>query len=164
MRGYKVDYKKLTSADDMALAHLIRRLLKAHSLDIPGTVYFDEGLEHLSEYYSAFPKKRLYYVLKDGDKLIGGIGISEFPFFEDCCELQKLYLDEDRQGSGLSYEMISFIEDEAKRLGYKQIYLETHTNLEAAIHVYENSGYKLIDKPESVMHGSMNRFYLKKLC
>ena len=47
--------------------------------------------------------------------------------------------------------------------GYKKIYLETHTNLKAAIHLYEKCGYKLIEKPKEVVHSSMNRFYLKEL-
>ena len=37
---------------DLALADLIRVNLKNHSLDIPGTVYFDENLNHLSDYYN----------------------------------------------------------------------------------------------------------------
>ena len=47
--------------------------------------------------------------------------------------------------------------------GYKRIYLETHANLKAAIHLYEKCGYKLIEKPKEVVHSSMNRFYLKSL-
>ena len=46
----------------------------------------------------------------------------------------------------------------------RKIYLETHTNLEAAIQIYEKCVYKQIAKPESVVHGTMNRFYLKELC
>lgn len=44
-----------------------------------------------------------------------------------------------------------------------RICLETHTNLAAAIHVYERSGYREIHRPASVVHSTMNRFYLKQL-
>ena len=58
---------------DLALADLIRVNLKNHSLDIPGTVYFDENLNHLSDYYLSEPDRRYYYVVTDdNDKLIGG--------------------------------------------------------------------------------------------
>ena len=30
------------------------------------------------------------------------------------------------------------------------------------IHVYEKCGYQEIPKPEAVVHGGMNRFYLKR--
>ena len=154
----------LTPEYDAALATLIRHNLKAHGLDIPGTVYFDEGLEHLSEYYSARPDRRAYFILvDDGGALAGGIGLAEFELFENCAELQKLYLSDAVKGRGLGYRLIERVEDAARELGYRRIYLETHTNLRAALHIYEKSGYVLIDKPEAVVHATMNRFYIKAL-
>ncbi len=47
--------------------------------------------------------------------------------------------------------------------GYKQSYLETHDNLQAAIHIYEKCGYKEIERPKEVVHSTMNRFFLKVL-
>ena len=156
-----MEYKILTADYDADLAILIRTNLKAHHLDIPGTVYFDEGLDHLSEFYDH--PARAYYVLLKEKQLIGGIGFAEFVGFPNCCELQKLYLDDSVKGRGLGYQLIEKVEHEAKALGYKQIYLETHTNLQVAIHTYERAGYKEIDRPDCVVHSTMNRFYLKKL-
>ena len=146
---------------DAAVASLIRMNLKAHQLDIPGTAYFDEGLDHLSDFYDH--PARAYYVLLDRERVVGGIGLAEFQGFSRCCELQKLYLDDSVKGQGLGYDLISFIEAQAREKKYKQIYLETHTNLQTAIHIYEKCGYKEIDRPASVVHSTMNRFYLKKL-
>ena len=156
-----MEYKPLTPQYDADLAGLIRSSLKAHQLDIPGTVYFDEGLDHLSGYYD--DPGRAYYVLVDEDVLIGGIGLAEFNGFDKCCELQKLYLSDEAKGQGLGYNMIKYIEDKARELGYEHMYLETHTNLEAAIHIYEIMGYSLIGRPKCVVHSTMNRFYLKSL-
>ena len=158
-----MEFRTLAPEHDAALAALIRRCLKAHGLDIPGTVYFDEGLDRLSEYYSAEPERRAYFVLMDGERLVGGIGLAECPMFEGCAGLQKLYLDEDVRGTGLGYRLIERVEDAARALGYRRMYLETHTNLQAAMHIYERSGYVRIDKPEAVVHATMNRFYLKAL-
>lgn len=156
--------QKLTPEYDAPLAALIRHNLKAHGLDIPGTVYFDEGLDHLSEYYSAAPDRRAYFILVDDDgALAGGIGLAEFPLFENCAELQKLYLSATVKGRGLGYRLIEKVEDAARELGYSRIYLETHTNLRAALHIYEKSGYVAIDKPKAVIHATMNRFYIKTL-
>ncbi len=149
---------------DLALADLIRFNLKKHHLDIPGTVYFDDNLNHLSDFYLADPARRHYcVVLDDNDRLVGGIGLAELEFLEDCSELQKLYLADEVKGAGLSYRMISLIEEKAKELGYKWMYLETHDNLPAAIHVYEKCGYKEIEKPAGVVHATMNRFFIKEL-
>ena len=43
------------------------------------------------------------------------------------------------------------------------MYLETHTNLEAAIHLYEKAGFTEIEKPQSVVHTTMDRFFIKEL-
>ena len=156
-----MEYRTLTAEYDAALAALIRTNLKAHHLDIPGTVYFDDGLDHLSDFYDH--EGRSYFVLLDGEKLVGGIGLAEFEGFPDCCELQKLYLDDSLKGRRLGYQLIEKVEQEARDLGYKRMYLETHTNLQAAIHIYEKAGYKEIDRPDCVVHSTMNRFYMKEL-
>ena len=143
------------------LAGLIRCILKAHSLDVPGTAYFDEPLDHLSDYYAE--PGRAYYVLVEGRNLIGGIGLSELPDLQKCCEMQKLYLDEKYRGQGMGRKMVNHIEHAALQMGYQRMYLETHTNLEAAVHLYEKCGFHQIPKPDFVIHSTMNRFYLKEL-
>ena len=157
-----LQYREMTAADNAAVAKLIRDNLKKHNLDIPGTVYFDEGLDHLSEYYGT--AERRYFVIEDTQgKVIGGIGFAKFEFMEETAELQKLYLDDSVKGSGLGYELISLAEDKMKDAGYKYSYLETHDNLKAAIHIYKKSGYVEIERPKEVVHSSMNRFFKKRL-
>ena len=159
-----MNYRIIEEQDNLILAKILRDNLKAHDLDIPGTVYFDEAVNHLSDYYLAEPNKRIYYVvLDDHNAVIGGIGLDELAFMDDTAELQKLYLTDKAKGAGLSYKLIDLIEDSARNMGYKQMYLETHDNLATAIHVYEKCGYKEIERPAAVVHSSMNRFYLKEL-
>ena len=158
-----MEFQLVTPDFDRSLADLIRYNLKKHGLDIPGTVYFDDGLDHLSEFYLADPVHRAYFILAEGDKAVGGIGLAEFDGFPDCAELQKLYLADEYKGQGLGYMLIARVEEEARRLGYQRIYLETHTNLQAALHIYEKTGYEQIERPSSVIHSTMNRFYLKEL-
>ena len=158
-----MDYRIIEPKDDLILADIIRTNLKAYNMDIPGTVYFDDNLNHLSDYYLASPKRTYFIALDDANNIIGGIGLAELDFIDDTAELQKLYLIDAAKGQGLSYKLMALVERAAIDRGYKQIYLETHTNLKTAIHVYEKCGYKLIEKPSEVVHSSMNRFYLKKL-
>ena len=157
-------FRHIEAVYDTALAELIRTNLKAYQLDIPGTAYYDENLYHLSGFYNAEPKKRFYYVLTDEkENVLGGVGLAEFEGIPDCAELQKLYLDDRVKGAGLSYRMMDKIEEAAMELGYKYIYLETHENLKAAIHLYGKCGYQEISRPASVIHSTMNRFFLKEL-
>lgn len=155
-------YREMTAADNDAVAELIRNNLEKYNLDIPGTVYFDKGLEHLSDYYGAVDRR--YFVIEDSQgKVIGGIGYAKLDFMKGTAELQKLYLDDSAKGSGLGYELISLVEDKMKEAGYKYSYLETHDNLQAALHIYEKSGYVEIEKPKEVVHSAMNRFFKKAL-
>ena len=156
-----MEYKLLVPAYDAAVAALIRTNLRAHHLDIPGTAYFDDTLDHLSAFYSQ--DGRAYYVLLREGTVIGGVGFAQFEGFPDCCELQKLYLADAAKGSGLGYRLVRFLEDRARERGYRRIYLETHTHLQAAIHIYAKLGYEEIERPASVVHSTMNRFYLKEL-
>lgn len=159
-----IKHRKLLPQDNAAMAELIRYNLKANGLDIPGTVYFDEIIYHLTDFYDERPDKRVYFVLTDDeDRVLGGIGLAEFPDIDGCAELQKLYLADEVKGRGLGYVLIDLLEKEALEMGYSKMYLETHTNLQTAIHVYEKAGYIEIPRPESVMHGTMNKFYLKNL-
>ena len=145
------------------MAGIIRDNLKARGLDIPGTAYFDEHLDHLSTYYLSDRAERFYCIAMEGGRIIGGVGLAGTDLFDDCAELQKLYLSDDAKGRGTGYELIRKIEDKARELGYRYMYLETHTNLGAAIHIYEKSGYKAIEKPEGVIHSAMNKFFIKEL-
>ena len=155
-------YREMTEADNEAVAALVRDNLKQFGLDIPGTVYFDDLLDRLSDYYGT--KERRYFVIEDeAGKIIGGIGFAGFEPMKDTAELQKLYLIDSAKGSGLGYELIKLIEDKMREAGYKQSYLETHDNLQAAIHIYEKCGYKEIERPKEVIHSTMNRFFLKAL-
>lgn len=157
-----LNYREITAADNAAVARLIRSNLEKHDLAIPGTVYYDDGLDHLSDYYGTDERK--YYVIEDeAGKVIGGIGFAKFDLMEDTAELQKLYLDDSAKGAGIGYELISLVEDKMKEAGFKQSYLETHDNLQAAIHIYQKSGYMEIEKPKEVVHSAMNRFFKKKL-
>lgn len=160
MCDYKI--RKILPKDNKTIVEIIRYNLKNHGLDIPGTVYFDSGLDKLSEVYSS--EKTGYFVLVDNnDNTVGGIGFAEFESIEDCAELQKLYIADSAKGLGLGYKLINFVEEKMLEAGFQSSYLETHENLKAAIHIYEKSGYFKIDRPKSVAHGAMNRFYFKKL-
>ena len=155
---------EITPEDNRALAEIARYNLKKHGLDLPGTVYFDKDLDHLSDFYLAPDKKRYYFVLRDEDgQTLGGVGLAEFLPIEGCAELQKLYLADSAKGAGWSYRLISLLEDKARELGYRQMYLETHTNLQIAIRVYERCGYRRIERPAGVMHATMDHFFLKEL-
>ena len=127
-------------------------------------MYFDPELDRLSEFYNGDPEKRVYYIaLDENGNMIGGVGAAEFAGFPDCAELQKLYLTDSAKGKGYGKELVHIVETWAVSAGYRYLYLETHTNLTTALKLYEKLGFRRIEKPESVVHSTMDHFYIKEL-
>lgn len=159
-----LSYRKITAGDDAAIAGIIRSNLEKFHLDIPGTAYFDPELDHLSAYYNQDPAKRVYFVALGAEgQVLGGVGIAEFDGIARCAELQKLYLADSAKGKGCGRELMRLAETWASSAGYEKLYLETHTNLSAALKLYEKLGFRQIERPHTTQHSTMNRFYLKAL-
>ncbi len=157
-------YRRIREEDNRVMAHIIRKNLEEFHLDIPGTAYFDSQLDSLSDYYNEKPQQRCYFVvLNEKDEVVGGAGVAEFDGIDRCAELQKLYFDGSIKGKGYSEKLFMILADWCKDKGYKKMYLETHTNLSNAIHLYQKLGFHEIEKPKSVVHSTMDHFYLKNL-
>lgn len=156
--------RKIEQSDDTKMAEIVRYNLEKYHLNIPGTAYFDPELDHLSRYYEADPEHRSYVVLEDAcGNVVGGVGIAEFDGIGSCAELQKLYLADEVKGKGLGRILLNTAEICAKKKGYRYLYLETHSALKEAIHLYQKTGFEQIKKPECVKHGTMDTFYWKEL-
>lgn len=164
MQTEQMVIRSIRPEDDAPLSRIIRSNLEQFHLDIPGTAYFDPELDHLSRYYGAAPNLRAYFVAVDETgQVLGGVGLAEFSGFSHCAELQKLYLAEEVKGRGLGTRLMRQVQSCARGLGYGQMYLETHSNLQAAIRLYEKLGFQRIQRPAGAMHGTMDHFYLKAL-
>lgn len=156
--------RPISPADDASIAAIIRTNLKAFHLDLPGTAYYDPELDALSKFYNAQPGRRAYFIAADeGGTVLGGVGVAAFAAIDHCAEIQKLYLSDAAKGRGLSKLLMREAEDFARSAGYTTLYLETHTNLTAALGLYEKLGFRQIERPAAVLHSTMNRFYVKPL-
>lgn len=156
--------RPIQQKDDAALFQLIRRSLEAAQLDIPGTAYFDESLKAMSRFYLNRSGRHYFVLADEGDKVLGGAGFAEYNDSQEIAELQKLYLTEDARGKGYSYLLMERVEQAARQSGYRQLYLETHTNLPVALHLYQRLGYILLEGPlPGTQHSTMDHFFIKEL-
>lgn len=157
-----MDLRQITPADNQQMQAIIQTDLKAYGLDLPGTVYFDPEIKALYQTYQKITNGT-YWVLVDGPKVIGGIGIAPYPGYPGTCELQKLYLLNSYQGQGLSKRLMTQALTYAKA-HYQVCYIETHDALVAAWHLYESYGFEKLAKPLGQgAHSVMNRWYTKTL-
>jgi len=140
------EIREIEPNDNSVLATIIRQTLKEFKADKPGTVYFDESTDHLSDLFKAENSK--YFVAFIESKLVGGAGI--FPtkgLPEDTLELVKMYLLPEARGYGLGRTLILKCIEEAASKGFKRIYLETMPELDKAVKAYEKLGFVLLDGP-----------------
>lgn len=138
--------RKIIADDNAALAVIIRNSLLEFNAARPGTVYFDETTDHLSDSFMA--KRSAYFVLVINNEVAGGSGI--FPtegLNNDTCELVKMYLSPKYRGQGHGQMLLEKCLEEAMNQGYKKVYLETLPELIQAILMYKKNGFKNIPAP-----------------
>lgn len=58
------------------------------------------------------------------------------------CEIEKHFVAPWARGHGLARELLTAVEQEALRLGYRVLKLDVRATQEAAIRLYESSGYQ----------------------
>ena len=159
-----ITYRQVQPADNPTLKFLVQDGLKSNGLAIPGTAYFDPNLDDLCGYYMGLPGKRNYFVAVNPEgRVVGGCGVDVFEGLENTAELQKLYVAPDHHGYGIATHLIAMVEEEARRLGYDRIYIETHSNLQDALRLYEKLGYTSIERPPYAVHETMDSFLIKEL-
>lgn len=155
--------RKIIADDNAALAVIIRNSLLEFNAARPGTVYFDETTDHLSDTFIA--ERSAYYVLVINNEIAGGAGIFPTAGLEkDTCELVKMYLSQKYRGHGHGQMLLERCLEEAKQQGYKKVYLETLPELVMAIAMYKKNGFKNIPASlGSSGHTGCNVWMIKEL-
>lgn len=64
---------------------------------------------------------------------------------EDTCEMKRLYVRDKYRGIGLGKNLIQIFIEEARKLNYKYIRLDTLISLESAVNLYKYFGFYEID-------------------
>lgn len=92
--------------------------------------------------------KSVYFVVAKGSEILGGAGIKQLNNFDgNVCELQKMYFSSKVRGKGFGKKMFETCLKAAKNFGYETCYLESASQLKAAIHIYEEFGFEHRTEP-----------------
>jgi putative acetyltransferase len=140
--------RNIKEEDDEALVSIIRRTLEEFGANHPGTVYFDEAINHLSKMFQT--ERSTYFVVSDeeNNKILGGGGIYPTEGLpSDTAELVKLYLLPETRGKGIGKSLINKCLSFAKQAGYSKVYLESMDELSGAVGLYERLGFSYLDAP-----------------
>jgi putative acetyltransferase len=102
---------------------------------------FREELETLPGKYSA-PLGSILVVRENGE-IVGCVAVR--PLSPDICEMKRLYVKPAHRRKNIGRELALAIIDEAKRLGYKAIRLDTVEAMTEASALYRALGFQQID-------------------
>ena len=135
--------RNIAPNDNVAMAAIIRNSLTEFNAAKPGTVYFDETTDHLSDLFQQ--NKAAYFVVEEDGEIAGGAGI--FPtkgLDENTCELVKMYVSRKFRRNGYGQTLLEKCIEEAKKEGYEKMYLESMPELKNALSMYEKNGFRYI--------------------
>lgn len=129
--------------DNPSLAIIVRQSLEEFKANKPGTVYFDETTDHLSDVFTI--ENSAYFVVEVNGEIAGGSGFYPTEGLPtDTVELVKMYLSKKFRKKGFGQILLQKCMEEAKLAGFEKMYIETMPELTHAIAMYEKNGFEYI--------------------
>lgn len=155
--------RNIQPSDNERIAEIIKAVLTEFNANLPGTVFYDPEIYHLSKYYQQ--EGSAYFVAEVDSEIVGGSGIGPLSGSKNnICELQKLYVLPEGRGIGLGKSLIEQCLQFAKEAGYNQCYLESLPQLDKGVKLYEQFGFRYMDHPlGQTGHGGCNLWMIKDL-
>ncbi len=163
MTDAAIAIRPIEAADDATVAAIIRTVMPEFGAVGSGFAINDPEVDWMSRAYSQ--PRCAYFVVEQDGVVVGGAGVAPLTGGDaDTCELRKMYFLPQARGRGAGAAMMQRCLQAARDFGFKQCYLETLGGMDAAMKLYERSGFRRIDAPMGdTGHGSCNTFYLRAL-
>jgi putative acetyltransferase len=155
--------RPIKQADDPRMAQIIRTVMPQFGAVGDGFAINDPEVDWMSRAYAE--PRCSYFVVERNGQVMGGGGVA--PLIdgdEDLCELRKMYFLPELRGMGAGTALMQLCLDAARRHGFRRCYLETLKGMDAAMKLYERSGFRRLPGPMGATgHGGCNAFYLLEL-
>lgn len=134
----QISIRSATNADCEKVQNLVFGVLREYGLkpDLKGT---DADIADIEAAY--INRGGIFELLEDENgNLLGTVGL--YPINAEKIELRKMYFAKDFRGKGYGRKTLQRMIETARKLGYKQIYLETAGVLKEAVALYKSSGFQ----------------------
>lgn len=155
--------RPVAPGDDAAVAAIIREVMPEFGASGAGFAINDPEVDWMHRAYSA-PRSRYFVVEVDGT-VVGGAGVAPLEGGDgDTCELRKMYFLPRARGIGAGAALMAQCLQAAREFGFRRCYIETLHGMDAAMRLYERTGFRRLDAPLGATgHGGCNAFYLLDL-
>lgn len=159
--NYKI--QEIQKENDSVVSEIIKKVGIEYGAIGDGFGPSDAEVLCMSQHYKDSLKSR-YLIAQVKGKIVGGCGIAPFSANDTVCELKKLFLLPESRGLGLGRKLTQQCLEYAKSQGFESCYLDTLSNMKAAIALYESLGFKHLQKPlAGTEHNGCNVWMLKQL-
>ena len=138
--------RPIEPADVPALLEIIADSRREYGIDEKG-VSLLEPADHAL--YANYQRQRtLYFVALLGGEVVGGAGVAPLAGSDPLtCELQRMYLRADARGRGIGDALLERCLAAARQFLYVRCYLETVTQMQAALEFYGRHGFRDLQAP-----------------
>ena len=108
----------------------------------------------LSEFLKRYDEKQdgFWTMLVDG-RIEGSITIDGIHAEDEGAHLRWFIISDDLQGKGMGDQLINMAMSFCQRAGYSKIYLWTFEGLNAARHLYEKVGFRIVEEHRGTQWG-----------
>ena len=140
------EIRRIKRSDNKILAKIIRNVFEEFDLPLKGTVYSDPTTDHLFELFST--EGAACFVVEFNNEILGCAGIyptKNLP--KGCCEFSKFYLSPNARSRGFGKNLLQLCIEEAKKFGYKMVYIESFHELSTALEMYKKFGFETLEHP-----------------
>jgi len=151
--------RRIRPDDDPRVAEIIRTVMPEFGAVGPGFAILDPEVDFISRAYEG--PRAAYFVVERLGIVVGGGGVGKLAGAADeVCELRKMYFLKEARGTGAGQVLLQRCIEEARAMGYRTMYLETLTGMDAAQRLYEKLGFKRLSAPMGATgHHGCNRYY-----
>lgn len=128
----------VTEADLRATA----ALFEAYAASLPIDLAYQDFTDELAGLPGKYARPRGALLLARGKDQapIGCVGLRPLPQ-DGCCEMKRLYVLPDARELGLGRALASDVIDAARRIGYRELRLDTLETMAAALALYAQLGF-----------------------
>lgn len=118
----------------------VRALLRAYADSLPFELDFQDFDRELADLPGAYaPPRGALLVARIGGEVSGCVALR--PLTQEICELKRLFVHPTARGAGLGRRLMAAVVEEARRLGYGRMRLDTTPGMETAQRLYEELGF-----------------------
>lgn len=155
----RFEIRPILPEDEPRMAEIIRKVMPEFGADGPGFAIHDPEVDAMCTAYLDIG--RAYFVVLQEGEVVGGGGVAPLENGpEGVCELRKMYFLPEARGIGAGRALMARCLETARRLGYRSCYLETLTGMDAAMRLYEKTGFKPLCAPMGgTGHHGCDRWY-----